>query len=240
MKAAAPASTHPYAVAPAAALQTVWLRRVPYLRALDLQRRIHARRVAGAISDTVLLLEHDHVITTGRRSTASDVLASPDVLSRLGVEVAETDRGGQTTYHGPGQLVGYPIVDIKVAGLGPVTYVRLLERTVIETLGLFGVEAFRVDGQTGVWAAGGKIAAIGVRISSGVTMHGFALNVSTDLRFFGHIVPCGMPSAPVASVWSEKGTAPGLGDVASVWAERFAAALGMSAVRVEAEALGAQ
>lgn len=233
-----PAAIDSTAVTPAAALRTAWLRRVPYSRALEMQRRVHSLRVAGAVSDSVLLLEHDHVITTGRRGAASDILSSPDLLTTLGVDVAETDRGGQTTYHGPGQLVGYPIVDIKAAGLGPVSYVRLLEGTIIDTLGLFGVEAFRVDGQTGVWTAGGKIAAIGVRISSGVTMHGFALNVSTDLRFFAHIVPCGMPSAPVASVLSEKGTAPALEDVASAWAGIFATALGTNAVRVEADALG--
>jgi lipoate-protein ligase B len=214
------------AVAAPGAIRAAWLGRVGYGRGLEIQRATHAGRVAGAIPDTVLLLEHDHVITRGRRGTEADILATPAVLSQLNVEVVDTDRGGQTTYHGPGQLVGYPIIDLKAAGLGPLTYVRLLERTLIETLALYGVEGFQVTGQTGVWTAGGKIAAIGVRVSSGVTMHGFALNVDTNLSYFEHIVPCGVPSAPAASVRSETGTAPGLLEVTSEWAARFGTALG--------------
>jgi lipoate-protein ligase B len=227
------------AVSAPVAVRAAWLGRVDYRSALELQRATHARRVARAVADTVLLLEHDHVITRGRRGTDADILATPTFLSSLSVEVVDTDRGGQTTYHGPGQLVGYPVIDLKAVGLGPVTYVRLLERTLIETLAVYGVDGFQVAGQTGVWTAGGKIAAIGVRISAGVTMHGFALNVDTDLSYFEHIVPCGAPSAPAASVRSETGAAPGLVEAASEWAARFGTALGRDVDRITVDALAA-
>lgn len=229
----------PAAAGVKAVMRAAWLGAMAYCPALELQRRTHALRAAGQIPDTLLLVEHGHVITRGRRGSATDVLAAPELLGNLGVDIVDTDRGGQTTYHGPGQLVGYPIVDLKAAGLGAVSYVRMLERTLIDTLGRYRVDAYQVEGQTGVWTRGGKIAAIGVRISSGVTMHGFALNVSTDLSFFGHIVPCGMPSAPAASIVSETGASPRLVEVASEWADLFGAVTGRELVRVDAARLGA-
>lgn len=215
----------------AARVRAAWLGRLAYRPALELQRHTHALRVAGEIPDTLLLVEHDHVITRGRRGSVDDILTAPELLAGLGVEIVETDRGGQTTYHGPGQLVGYPILDLKSAGLGPVSYVRMLEHTLIATLDRYGIDAFRIEGQTGVWTNGGKIAAIGVRISAGVTTHGFALNVATDLAFFANIVPCGMRSAPVASIVSETGTSPALVEVAADWSGRFCGELGRELVR---------
>jgi lipoate-protein ligase B len=162
----------------------------------------------------LLLLEHEHVFTLGRRGRGQDVLADEAALKSIGAEVVETDRGGEATYHGPGQLVAYLIISLREAGLGPVAYVRLLEEAVIETLRRYGVAGHRVAGKTGIWAggepgakppqgqapAGAKLAAIGVRVSDGVTMHGFALNVVSDLSYFGYIVPCGMPGLRVASI----------------------------------------
>ena len=130
----------------------------------------------------------------------SDVLAGPEFLARHGVEVHDVDRGGQVTYHGPGQIVGYPIVDLRRRGGGPLRYVRALENALVATLREFGIDAGRADRPTGVWVGDAKVAAIGVRVSRGVTMHGFALNVDPDLSFFEQIVPCGMPDVLVSSV----------------------------------------
>ena len=166
-----------------------------------------------------MLLEHTHVVTLGRRADDSHLVTNRAGLKAADIEVFETDRGGEATYHGPGQLVGYPIIDVRVAKLGPVTYVRMLEKSIIETLAEYGINAHLVDGETGVWVdgvpnekrdpetnpVGKKIAAIGVRISGGVTMHGFALNVSTDLSYFQHIIPCGMPDLPFTSIQLETG-----------------------------------
>ncbi|MBI4306762.1 MAG: lipoyl(octanoyl) transferase LipB [Chloroflexi bacterium] len=210
---------------PVTSLRAAWLGRVPYGEALDRQRRVHELRVRGEITDTLLLLEHPHVYTRGRRGAESDVLATPERLRELRAEVFETDRGGQTTYHGPGQLVGYPILNLKAAGLGPVGYVCMLEQVLIDTAAEFGVGANRLNGETGVWSSSGKLAAIGVRISYGVTMHGFALNVTTDLRYFDHIIPCGIPSMPASSIESETGRTYGVLEVASVLAPKLAAAL---------------
>ena len=220
-------------------MRASWLGSVPYAEALELQRSLFEQRKANAISDTLLLLEHPHVYTLGRRAVEEHVLASSDVLRAIGADVIETDRGGEVTYHGPGQLVAYPIISIRAAELGPVTYVRILEQVVIDTLRKFGVSGHRVVGKTGVWVggepgqkpldganpAGKKIAAMGVRVSAGVAMHGFALNVSTDLSYFGHIVPCGMPSLDVASIESETGSAPSVHEVANVAADLLCSTL---------------
>ena len=189
---------------------------VPYGDALALQRRLLERRQAGQVSDTLLLLEHPHVFTLGRRADSGHILADAETLLSIQAEVVETDRGGEATYHGPGQLVAYPVISIREAGLGPVAYVRLLEEAIIGTLHQYGVAGHRVAGRTGVWVGGepgarppqgeapkgAKIAAIGVRVSAGVAMHGFALNVATDLSYFSYIVPCGMPGLSVASIAS--------------------------------------
>ena len=189
------------------------LGRVPYAEALALQQQVIAARKQNLIADTLLLLEHPPVITLGRNSHRSNILASDELLANRGVELHEINRGGDVTYHGPGQLVGYPIIDLrgdwpgkKGPHLGPVDFVRMLEEVLIRTCGDFGVMAQRICKLTGVWTlAGGsipekKIAAIGVHVSQGVTSHGFALNVTTDLRDFDWIIPCGITDRQVTSL----------------------------------------
>jgi lipoyl(octanoyl) transferase len=210
-------------------IQAQWLGTLAYGSALELQHSTLEQRKSKTIPDTLLLLEHPHVITFGRRADDSHLVTGRTDLERLGVEIFETDRGGEATYHGPGQLVGYPIIDVRAAGLGPVTYVRMLERSIIDSLAEFNIDAHLVQGETGVWVggtpgekradgvnpAGKKIAAIGVRISGGVTMHGFALNVSTDLSYFQHIIPCGMPDLPFTSIELESNRSIEVREVAS-------------------------
>lgn len=187
--------------------------RIDYLRAWRLQRELHARVVEGALPNLLLLLEHPHVYTLGRRASTSDILVDSETLSELGVEVHHVDRGGEVTYHGPGQLVGYPIVDLRSWGGGPLRYVRALEKVIVATVAELGVAAHTGERPTGVWVGDSKIAAIGVKVSRGVTMHGFALNVDPDLSLFDHIVPCGTPGGQVTSLRSER---PGVADVSSV------------------------
>jgi lipoyl(octanoyl) transferase len=177
------------------------LGRVPYDRALELQERLVRERRAGVVPDHLLLLEHPHVITLGTGARSAHVLADEGRRRELGVELFETGRGGDVTYHGPGQLVGYPILDLKPDRKDLHRYLRDLEEALIQVLRSYGVRGFRSTGLTGVWTHQGKVAAIGVRVSSGwITSHGFALNVSTDLGFFGTIVPCGIPGREVASL----------------------------------------
>lgn len=181
------------------------LGRVSYDEGLRVQAELVAARKAGRIADTLVLLEHPPVLTLGRNAHRENILASNEVLAAKGVAIHEINRGGDVTYHGPGQLVGYPIVDLrgdlpgkKGPHLGPVDYVRLLEEVLIRSCRHFGVPSQRIAGRTGVWTlAGGsiqekKLAAIGVHVSQGITSHGFALNVTTDLRDFRWIVPCGI------------------------------------------------
>jgi lipoyl(octanoyl) transferase len=206
------------------------LGRVSYAEALDIQARVIAARKAGAIGDTLLLLEHPPVITLGRNSSRANIVASDEFLAARGVELYEINRGGDVTYHGPGQLVGYPIFDLRgewpgkrgpgYRFLGPVDFVRMMEEALIRTCADFGVPAKRIPGCTGVWTFGGsetsdqcpvvsgqkeqkperKLAAIGIHVSQGVTSHGFALNVTTDLRDFEWIIPCGIRDRGVTSL----------------------------------------
>jgi len=175
---------------------------VPYREALQLQRTLVEDRRAGRIPDTLLLLEHPHVLTLGVRGDGgrSHILATADALSAHGIEVYETGRGGDITYHGPGQLVGYPIVDLKPDRCDVHRYVRDLEEVLIRTAADYGVSAGRITGLTGVWVGNEKLAAIGVRIARWITSHGFALNVSTDLDYFSMIVPCGIADRGVTSL----------------------------------------
>jgi lipoic acid synthetase len=177
-----------------------WLGRLPYLEAWDLQRALWEGKVEGRTGDDyLLLLEHPHVYTIGRNGDGSNLLVTEEFLHGLGAEVHHVDRGGDVTYHGPGQLVGYPIVTI-ADQKQVVPYVRRIEQTLIAALSDLGVEGWTEPGLTGVWTAGGKVAAIGVRVSRRVTMHGFALNLEPDLSYFGHMHPCGITDRPVASV----------------------------------------
>jgi lipoyl(octanoyl) transferase len=174
---------------------------VPYARAVELQEGLVRRRRAGEIPDQLLLLEHPHVITLGSSSDASHVLLDEPERRLMGIELHESGRGGDVTYHGPGQLVGYPILDLKPDRQDLHRYIRDLEQALIRALDTFGIGSARVPGLTGVWVGEEKIAAIGVRVSSGwITSHGFALNVATDLGFFGAIVPCGIRDHGVTSI----------------------------------------
>ncbi|MDZ7780038.1 MAG: lipoyl(octanoyl) transferase LipB [Gemmatimonadota bacterium] len=177
-----------------------------YAEALEVQAEAVQARRAGRIPDTLLLVEHPHVITLGSGANAGHVLLDPEERERRGIELFETGRGGDVTYHGPGQLVAYPILDLKPDRKDLHAYLRDLEAVVMEVVERFGVAAERSEGQTGVWTAGGKIAAIGVRVSSGwITSHGLALNVATDLSYFGTIVPCGIADRDVTSLARELG-----------------------------------
>jgi lipoyl(octanoyl) transferase len=187
-----------------ASVRTLEVRRlglVPYGDAVALQAELVARRRAGEIPDQLLLLEHPHVITMGSASDASHVLLDEAERRLVGIELHESGRGGDVTYHGPGQLVGYPILDLKPDRKDVHRYIRDLEEALIAALKTFGIPATRQPGLTGVWVEGDKIAAIGVRVSSGwITSHGFALNISTDLGFFDAIVPCGIRDHGVTSL----------------------------------------
>ena len=198
-----------------------------YQAAYDLQRRLHAQVVAGELPDLLLLLEHPHVYTLGRRGQQSHILASDEALTQLGVETHFTDRGGETTYHGPGQLVGYPIVNLRRWGGGVRKYVETLEQVLVGTLSEFGITAYSEGKPTGVWVGDAKIAAIGVRVSRSVTMHGFALNVSPDLSFFDYIVPCGMPDAHVTSMAQELGQEIAVSDVMPAVTKAFGSKFGI-------------
>jgi lipoyl(octanoyl) transferase len=175
------------------------LGRIGYAEAFELQRTKVDQRKRGEISDQLLIVEHPHVVTMGRNGHDTNVLASPELLERAGIQFHRTDRGGDVTYHGPGQIVGYPIVDLREWKRDVMAYVRALEQVIIDALGEFSIDARRLEGATGVWTDRGKIAAIGVHISRWVTSHGFALNVDTDLSFFKYIVPCGL-TKPVTSM----------------------------------------
>jgi lipoyl(octanoyl) transferase len=177
------------------------LGRVPYADALALQQQLVARRRAGGIPDTLLLLEHPHVITLGTSARREHILIDGAEGTLLGIDVFETGRGGDVTYHGPGQLVGYPILDLRPDRCDLHRYVRTLERIIARALATFGINAGSKEGLTGTWVGDEKIAAIGVRVSSGwITSHGFALNVTTDLAYFDSIVPCGIRQFGVTSM----------------------------------------
>ncbi len=200
-------------------LNLLQLGRIPYTEGIRVMNEVVALRKQQQIGDTLLLLEHPPVLTLGRNSTRANILASDELLVAKGAEIHEINRGGDVTYHGPGQLVGYPIFDLrgddlpgkKGPHLGPVDFVRLMEEALIRTCSDFGVLAQRICKRTGVWTMAGpsiqekKIAAIGIHVSQAVTSHGFALNVTTDLRDFEWIVPCGITDRQVTSLELEVG-----------------------------------
>lgn len=205
-------------------LETRWLGRVAYAEALRQQEILVRQRRDGRVPDRLLLLEHPHVITLGAAAHAEHVLLGSEERSLLGVDLFETGRGGDVTYHGPGQLVGYPILDLKPDRCDLHAYVRDLEEVLIRTVARWGIRGERRAGFSGVWTGGEKIAAIGVRVASGwITSHGFALNVSTDLRWFDAIVPCGIRDRGVTSMARLVGEAPALEAVAEVVAGHFRA-----------------
>lgn len=197
-----------------------------YGAAYQIQKEIEAARKTGAGADTLLLVEHPHVLTLGRRATESAVLATPDVLSARGVALFETNRGGKATYHGLGQVVGYPIINLSPEREDVHRYVRELEEALIAALADFGIEGFRIKGLTGVHTARGKVAAIGVHISRWVTTHGFALNVNTDLSFFDLIIAC--EGEPVTSMHELLGHELSLREVEDRLVARFAEVFDMT------------
>jgi lipoyl(octanoyl) transferase len=218
-------------------ISVIKLGRFDYAAGLRIQQELVELRKADRIGDVLLLLEHTPVITLGRNAKAANILLPPDQLALLGVEVFECDRGGDVTFHGPGQIVGYPIFDLrgyatpdgKRKTLGAIDYVRRLEEVLIRTCADFSISTRRVAGLTGVWTetdSEAKIAAIGVHISRFVTSHGFALNANTDLSYFDLIVPCGITSKPVTSMKKEKGHELDMADVTESIVRNFGIVFG--------------
>ena len=203
------------------------LGRLSYRDAWAIQRQIAERRKAREIGDTLLFVEHPSVITLGRNADRSHLLTPAEVLETQGVEIIETNRGGDITYHGPGQIVGYPILDLGRIRKDVVWFVRTLEEALIRTVREFGIEAGRVAGKTGVWVGGAKLAAIGIHISRWITSHGFALNCETDLSWFRHIVPCGIAHCPVTSLVELLGRSPERAQVEDTVARHLGELLGL-------------
>jgi len=196
------------------------LGRVRYAEALVIQKDIVERRKQGRVPDQLLFVEHPHVLTQGRNGRAENLLASEAALRSAGIDYHATDRGGDITYHGPGQIVGYPILDLREWKRDVGAYVRAIEQVIIDALAQFEIIAGRVTGCTGVWVDGKKVAAIGIHISRWVTSHGFALNHTTDLRYFQYIVPCGL-TKPVTSM-QELGSGSSREEVLAALATNFA------------------
>jgi len=212
--------------APSVPARAFWLGRMGYGEAAALQHALVEERKRDAIPDTFLFLEHPPVITLGRASHAENLLAPMSLLAARGIEVWETTRGGDVTYHGPGQLVGYGIVDLKQHGRDVALYLRQLEAAVIALVARYGLTGSRRAGMTGVWLGGEKVCAMGVRVDHWVTSHGFALNVAADLADFDLIVPCGIKSHGVTSIERASGMTPDLADVARAARETLAGTFG--------------
>jgi len=203
---------------------------VPYDDGLSLQERAVERLRSGDAPEQLLLLEHPHVFTLGRGAHSSNILADQQYLESNSVEVHETGRGGDVTYHGPGQLVGYPIINLKPDRCDVHRFVRDIEEALIRTIAEFGIEGTRISGLTGVWVGNEKIGAIGVRIARWITSHGFALNVNTDLSYFKMIVPCGIADKGVTSLSRLTGRSIDTRDVAQIAAENFGKVFGREMV----------
>jgi lipoyl(octanoyl) transferase len=211
---------------------------VPYEEARTAQLRLQEQRQREAIPDVLLLLEHPPVYTRGRRSTPTELPMGREWYELQGIEVRDTDRGGRVTYHGPGQLVAYPIVSLRPYGDDVLEYLRRLEQVTIEALAAHGVEAELVEGLTGVWTHGRKVGSIGVHVSRGVTTHGLAVNVNNDLQPFEWIVPCGIEGVAMTSLSRELGAEQDLGAFADTVAERFGEVYGRTPVATEPGDLG--
>ena len=213
-------------------LEVERLGRIGYREAMARMEAQAASRMRDEVPDTLLLLEHDPVLTLGRRADVTNILLSQDELQTRGVEVHETGRGGDVTYHGPGQIVGYPVISLAPERKDVRRYVHDLEEVMIRTCADYGIEAGRVDGLIGTWVDGArKIGAIGVRLSKWVTSHGFAFNVASDLEAFSMIVPCGITDRGVTSIQRETGRAPALNDAMDRVEHHFRAVFGGRADR---------
>jgi lipoate-protein ligase B len=217
---------------------------VPYEEALELQRALARERISGAIpEDVLLLLEHPPVVTLGRSAKASNLISSADFLASKGVELFEVERGGDVTFHGPGQLVGYPIIDLKRHKLDLHWYLRQVEEALIRTLAAYSIPAERNTGFTGVWTRGRKIASIGVHARDWVTWHGFALNVTTDLSYFDLIIPCGIDGVTMTSIEREvdlqdpQSPQPTVEAASAIAARVFGELFGLSPVTIDAGAI---
>jgi lipoyl(octanoyl) transferase len=211
---------------------------VPYEEARVAQRRLEGERQRGDVPDLLLLLEHPPVYTRGRRSEPAELPMRAEWYEGQGIEVRDTDRGGRVTYHGPGQLVAYPIVSLRPYGDDVHAYVRGLERVMIESLAAHGVEAGLVEGETGVWVGERKIGSIGVHVSRGVTTHGLAVNVNNDLQPFEWVVPCGIEGCQVTSLSCELDAEQDLGGFAATVAARFAEVFEREPVETDPAELG--
>ncbi len=233
-------------------LQYLYLGRIPYDEALAIQQELAALRLANRIANTLLLLEHPPVLTLGRNAKRENILVSDELLAQRGVTLHEINRGGDVTYHGPGQLVGYPIFDLrslrspKGGYPGPVDFVRLMEETLIRLCAEHGIQSTRIPKLTGVWCAASgnaqrdrKIAAIGIHVSRGIVTHGFAFNVATDLEGFRLIVPCGITDRAVTSLEAElrlsgsNRTAPSIEEAAHQAARNFGAVFNEQVLAIE-------
>ncbi len=209
-------------------VRACWLGRIPYREAWDLQARLVGDLRAGGGSDALLLLEHPHVFTLGKAAVAEHLLWDEAERARRGVEVVWSDRGGEATYHGPGQLVGYPVLDLDHLGLAIPAYLDLLERSLIEYLAELGIESEPGEpGLTGVWRRGEKLAAIGIKLNRSVVSHGFALNLTTDLAYFDGIVPCGHAELRPTSVEAATGRRLDTREAARGYARNFARLFGV-------------
>jgi len=210
---------------------------IGYSECLSLQRALVRLRLGSGIEDTLLLLEHPPVITLGTAGGEDSLLATPDDVAQAGVEVFHTDRGGNITYHGPGQLVGYPIFDLRSHGKDVHLFLRNLEQVVVSFLADFGVEARTMPGYTGVWVGDEKICSIGIAVRKWISYHGLALNVSPSFEHWSLIHPCGLADRRVTSLERLVGQNPGMDEVKKLIVARFAEVFGMRPVRVEAESL---
>ena len=219
-------------------LWTVRTGQVPYRQALAAQKRLESARHAGEIPDVLLLLEHPPVYTKGRRSTPDELPMGEDWYGMQGIEVTETDRGGRVTYHGPGQLVGYPVMSLHPYGNDVHAYIRRMEQAIIAALADWHIEADLIDGLTGVWTtARRKVASIGIHVNRGITTHGFAINVNNDLQPFEWIVPCGIEACRVTSLTRELGAEQNLDAFATTVRDRLGEVYGRAPVEVEADGL---
>ena len=208
---------------------TTYLGMLDYQSSWDLQKYLAYKRY----SNVFLLLEHPHTITLGRRGVQADITAPKELLDTKGITVHYIDRGGEVTYHGPGQLIGYPILDLRSIGKGPLEYVRALEQVLLLSLADLGISSKLIQGKTGVWVDDKKIGAIGVKVSRGVTTHGFALNINTCLEYFDLIVPCGMPDCKVTSIEQLLQSPIGLQNVIKSLVINFEQTIGINCVMVD-------
>lgn len=216
-------------------LRVTWMGRQPYRPVWELQHALRKKRSAGTIPDVLLLLEHEPVITMGTRETSHEILLSPQELASRGVEVFKVERGGEVTYHGPGQLVAYPILSLRDHPRSVKKLVYHLEEVGIRVVARYGIEARRDPRYPGLWVEDRKIMAIGIAIRDGVTFHGIALNVHTDLKAFSWIIPCGIRDRGVTSIEQETGRRVDVEEVADAWEEEFCAVFGYRGTRLPPE-----